>query len=137
MAGSMNRFEVIISKTYYIHQRYGVHATFALLYHESPLEVSDLGSFIRLSDHIIPIDGQHDFIIFTFTTEENAYKASQNLLRKLDDHFGSADSCIALDTFDTNKTPHTVLNRLKQILAEARKHTFSRIENESALDGCF
>ena len=97
MGGGMNRFEVMIEKTYYIHRRYGVTATFALLYHEQPLTVAVLGSFIRLSDHVIPIDKHHDFIIFTFTSEANAYKASQNLLGRLDNHFSDRSSCIALD----------------------------------------
>lgn len=135
MAGSMNRYEHMVEKTYYIHQRYGVVATFALLYHDAPLEVDVLGSFIRISDHIIPIDANHDFIIFAFTSEPNAYKAAQNLLRKLDDHCSDHNCCIALDKFDTDKTAHHVLSRLKQILGETRKNSYSRIETESILDG--
>jgi hypothetical protein len=134
MGGSMNRFEVMIEKAYYIHERYGVTATFALLYHKQPIHVDDLGVFIRLSDHIIPIDAQHDFIIFTFTSEANAHKASQNLLRKLDNYFGDSSACIALDTFDPSKTPHNVLSRLQQILSETRKNSFARIEHDSILD---
>lgn len=134
MGGSMNRFEVMIEKTYYIHRRYGVTATFALLYHEQPLEIATLGAFIRLSDHIIPIDEHHDFLIFTFTSEENAYKASQNLLGKLDNHFGDRSSYIALDHFDPNLTSHNVLCRLQQILAATRKGSFTRIETDAILD---
>jgi len=134
MGSGMNRFEIMIEKTYYIHQRYGVTATFALLYHELPLDIDDLGSFIRLSDHVIPIDENHEFIIYAFTPETNAHKASQNLLRKLDNHFGQRCCCIAIDRLDTNRTPHNVLSRLKQILGETRKGSFSRVENESILD---
>lgn len=135
MGGGMNRFEVMIEKTYYIHRRYGVTATFALLYHEQPLTVAVLGSFIRLSDHVIPIDKHHDFIIFTFTSEANAYKASQNLLGRLDNHFSDRSSCIALDRFDPDMTPHSVLCRLQQILAATRKNSFARIETDAILDG--
>ena len=131
----MNRYDHMVNRTYYIHERYHVDATFALLYHGKPLEVDDLGSFLRLSDHVIEVDEHHYFIIFAFTPEANACKASQNLLRKLDHHFGEPCSSIALDRFDPNLTPHNVLSRLKQILCVTHKHSYSRIETESALDG--
>jgi hypothetical protein len=137
MATSMNRYEHMVEKTYYIHRRYGVVATFALLYHEEPLAVDVLGSFIRISDHIIPIDENHDFIIFAFTSETNAHKAAQNLLGRLDNYFGSHTCCIALDKFDTDIAPQHVLSRLRQILGESRKHSYARIETESVLDGIF
>ena len=134
MGGSMNRFDVMIEKIYYINKRYEVISTFALLYHEQPIHVDVLGSFIRLSDHVISVDDQHDFIIFTFTPEANAYKAAQNLLNKLDNHFSDRSSCMALDSFDTNRTPNNVLSRLRQILAETRRGSFARIETDAILD---
>ena len=132
---SMNRYDHMVAKTYYIYERYNVNATFALLYHEMPLDVETLGTFLRLSDHVINVDDHHYFIIFAFTTEENAYKAAQNVLRHLDRYFKDQSSCIALDNFDIAKSPAIVLGRLKQILAAVRKHSFARIENEAVLDG--
>lgn len=132
---SMNRYDHMVDKTYYIHERYGVPATFALLYHGQPLDVETLGSFMRLSDHVIDVDENHFFIIFSFTEEANAHKAAQNMLSHLDGLFKEPCCCIAIDSFDTSKTPYSVLCRLKQILTEIRKHGFKRIDNENILDG--
>lgn len=132
---SMNRYDHMVEKTYYIHKRYGVPATFALLHHSQPLNVETLGSFMRLSDHVIQVDENHYFIIFSFTEEASAHKAAQNLLRHLDSHFSEPCSCIAIDSFDTSKAPNSVLCRLKQILTEIRKHGFKRIDNDNILDG--
>lgn len=129
-----DRFEILIKKIYYIHECYNVDATCMLLYHEHPLSVEMLGEMIRRSDEILPIDEQRYFIIFTFTSQANANRAALNLLQKLDRHFSDRSSCIALDSFDTSKTPHIVLSRLMQILEETRKRSYNRIENEAILD---
>lgn len=130
----VNRVNILVKKTYYTNERFEVDATFALLYHEHPLNVEDLARFVRISDHLMQIDEHHYFIIFAFTPQENAYKASQNIVYNLDLHFNDHTSCIALDTFDNSKSAHTVLNRLRQILAETRKNPFVRIETEDILD---
>lgn len=135
MGDVLNRFEILIKKTYYIHDRYNVEATFGLLYHEPPLTVQELGRVLRISDELIPLDEHQMFIIFTFTAQANAIKASQNVLQKLDHHFNNTTSCIALDRFDTAKSAPIVLGRLRQILAETCRRSFARIENESILDG--
>ena len=128
------RFEILIKKIYYIQERYNVDATFAMIYHEKPLSTIELGEMIRRSDEIFVIDEQRSFIAFTFTTQPDANRASLNLLQKLDSHFKDKTSCIALDGFDTAKSPQTVLGRLMQILDETRKHSYTRIENEGILD---
>jgi len=130
----LNRVNVLVKKTYYNYERFGVDATFALLYHEAPLNVVELSNFIRISDHLVQLDDNHYFIIYAFTAQANAYKASQNIMLKLDNHFNSRTSCIALDTFDPEKSAQSVLNRLKQILAETRKRSYIRIETEDILD---
>ncbi len=129
-----NRINVLVKKTYYHYERFQVNATFALLYHEKPLNVTDLSNFVRISDYLIQLDDNHYFIIFAFTTQDNAYKASQNIIHMLDNHFNNNTSFIALDTFDPSKSSHTVINRLKQILIETRKNPFVRIEVEDILD---
>lgn len=129
-----NRISVLIKKTYYINKRYHVDATFGLLYHEEPINVVELSEYVRTSDQYMPIDDHHYFIIFAFTTEENAFKASQNIIRNLDNHFNNQTSCIALDTFDTSNSAHSVINRLQQILTEIRKKPYSRVETEDILD---
>ena len=130
----MTDFEQMVEKAYYLYLRYGVEATFALLYHSEPLKAKKLGSFLRLSDSTYDIDDHHIFIVFSFTDESGAYKASENLLPKLDHYFGAQNSYIALDAFDTTNSPQIVLKRLMQILSETRKDPFSRIENEKVLD---
>lgn len=130
----MNRVNVLIKKTYYVYTRFNIQATFALLYHDEALSVEKLSEFIRVSDQLIELDENHYFIIFAFTSEENAYKAAQNIIHKLDNQLNNTTSCIALDTFDVAKTPQNVLNRLKQILFETRKNSYTRIEMEDILD---
>ncbi|MDD5051440.1 MAG: hypothetical protein PHO27_01765 [Sulfuricurvum sp.] len=129
-----NRVNVLVKKTYYIYQRYNVDATFALLYHEMPINVVELSKYVRISDQLIPLDDNHYFIIFSFTTQENAYKASQNIIQNLDKFFNNQTSCIALDRFDVLKSAQSVVNRLKQILAETRKSSYIRVETEDILD---
>jgi hypothetical protein len=128
-----NRINVLVKKTYYTYERFGVNATFALLYHQEPLSVVELAKYVRISDHLMQIDENHYFIIFAFTSHENSYKASQNIVHSLDKHFNNHTSCIALDSFNPSKTHQTVLNRLKQIMAETRKDPYMRIEGEEIL----
>ncbi|MHC3994721.1 hypothetical protein ACXWTF_07810 [Thiomicrolovo sp. ZZH C-3] len=130
----MRHFDNLVRKHYYIYDRYGVDATFSLLYHHLPLHVDELGEFVRLSDHLHQIDDNHYVIIFTFTDYSGAYKASQNLLCRLDDHFRDTKSCIALDSFDTTLNSSMVLNRLRRIMDEVRKRPRIRIDNELILD---
>lgn len=130
----INRINISIKKTYYTFERFQIDATFALLYHEEPLNVIELSKFVRISDQLIPLDEHHYFIIFAFTSQENAYKASQNLIQKLDVHFNNQTTCIAVDAFDKSKTPENVLNRLKQIMIETRKHSYIRVETDDILD---
>ena len=131
----INRLEVLVKKMYYIHQRFQIYSTFALLYHEEPLSVIELSKQVRLSDQFIPLDNNHYFIIFAFTAQNDAYKASQNIIYRLDKHFHSDDGCcIAVDSFDVNKSPQSVLSRLKQILIQTRKESYSRVETEDILE---
>ena len=129
-----NRIHVSIKKTYYVYDRFGIQATFALLYHEEPLSVVELSKYVRISDELIELDSNHYFIIFAFTSQENAYKASQNLIQKLDLHFNNHTSCIVVDTFDKSKTSANVINRLKQIMIEIHKNSYVRVETEDILD---
>lgn len=129
----LNRVSVLIKKTYYTHERFQISATYGLLYHEEPISVVDLSQFVRISDHLIALDEHHYFIIFAFTSQENSYKASQNIVHKLDKYFNNATSCIALDTFDTSKTYQNVLTRLRQIMVETQKNPYVRVETEEIL----
>ena len=133
-ANITNRINVSIKKTYYTFERFQVEATFALLYHEEPINVMELSKFVRISDQLMQLDENHYFIIFAFTSQENAYKASQNLIQKLDAYFNNRTSCIAVDAFDKSKTPDSVLNRLKQIMIETRKSSYIRVETDDILD---
>jgi len=130
-----NRLKIEINKAYYVAKRYKAVSTFAILYHPAPLPVDILGKFVRISDHLLKIDDNHYFIAFAFTEPENAFKASQNLIFKLDKHYNNNESCIALDTFDTTKSPTIVLNRLTQILNEVKRDDYSRIDDENILNG--
>ena len=128
-----NRINVLIKKTYYHHERFQVDSTFALLYHENPLSVVEFSQYVRISDHLIQVDDHHYFIIFAFTCEENAYKASQNIIHKLDGYLNDHATCIAMDSLDPTKSPQLVLNRLKQIMSEIHRDAHVRIETEDIL----
>lgn len=129
----LKRINVLVRKTYYTYERFQVNATFALLYHDGPLSVVDLSECVRISDQLIQLDENHYFIIFAFTSHENAYKASQNIIHKLDKYFNNHTTCIALDTFDTSKTDKNVLNRLQQIMIETKKNPYVRIETDEII----
>ena len=128
-----NRLNIEIDKAYYISLRYKSISTFAILYFEGELLVEDLGGFVRLSDHLLKIDENHYFINYTFTDNNAAFKASQNLLLYLDEYFGHQKSCIALDVFDSAKPSGSVLDRLLQTLSSIQKQSKSRIADESIL----
>lgn len=130
----INRFEVLIKKTYYIYERYNVNSTFSLLYHKEPLSIIELSKYIRISDSIIEIDENHYFIIFQFTSEENAYKASQNIIHKLDEDFNAHAFYMAIDKLDITISPQNVLRRLKLIVEYAIKNRCIRVETEEVLD---
>ena len=128
------RLSAQIKKAYYTFERYDNTSTFSLLYHDQPLSVIELADFVRISDHLIELDEHHYFLIFSYTSHNNTYKAVQNLVHHLDNHFKNTTSCVAIDSFDLTNSPSLVLNRLQQILAETRKSSFTRAEDESILE---
>ena len=132
-----NRLSIIINKAYYTHSRYKSPSTFALLYHDKEITPAELGKYVRKTDHFLPLDEHHYFINYAFTEQNAAFKACQNLIFYLDRHFEDQSSYIAVDTFDESKTPRMVYNRLTQILAETKKSSYSRIEDENILNELF
>ncbi len=129
-----NRLEVEIKKTYYVSERYKITSSFILIHHEKKLTIKELSMFLRGSDKILEIDENTFFVIFTFTSEEQTFKASENILLELDRHFNSRDSYISMEALDTSNSPRMVINKLLQILSETRKSSYSRIEGESILN---
>ncbi len=130
----LKRVELLVKKAYYTSERFRLNVTFAFLYHEAPLPVVELSKHIRITDHAISLDEHHYFIIFAYTSHENSYKASQNIVHSLDKYFNNFTTCIALDAFDTSKSVPIVLHRLEQILAETKKSSYIRVETEDILD---
>ncbi len=128
------RINAEINRAYYTYERYQTKATFALVYHEKELGLEELGSYVRKSDRFVKMDEKYFFMLFHFTDAKEVSKASQNLLLKLDNHFHNTTTCIAIDTFNTANPTKVVLNRLKQIINETKKNSFSRIEYEDILD---
>jgi hypothetical protein len=133
----LNRVEIQIKKTYYIHDRYNTLSTFGLLYCEKEISEKELAKFLRVSDKFFKLDNNTYFINFDYTSEEKALKASQNLILHLDNFFNNSSSCVAIDEFNTTYIPQTVLSRLQQILGETRKSSYSRVEDESILSEVF
>ena len=128
-----NRLRIIVEKSYYVKERYKIESTFALLYHEEPLTPTELGKCVRKSDHFLELDDNHHFINFMYISHQDAFKASQNLIQSLDKYFQNNTSTIAIDTFDSIKTPTMVYNRLDEILKTIKDDPYSRVEDETVL----
>lgn len=131
------RLNAEIGRAHYTYERYNAESTFALIYHEKDIELEVLGNFVRVSDRLVKISENFHFIIYNFTTSDDAYKASRNLLRNLDNHFHNTTSCIAIDNPQKTDSTHMVMNKLHQIIQETRKNSVSRIEYEDILDNAF
>lgn len=131
------RLNAEIVRAHYTYERYNAESTFALLYHEKDIELDVLGGFVRVSDRLVKVDENHHFVVYNFTTQDDAYKASKNLINKLDNHFHNTSSCIAIDSPSKTDSTHMVMNKLHQILQETKKNSVSRIEYEDILDNAF
>jgi len=129
-----NNLKDEIDRAYYANEKYDIAATFIMVYSEKNISVENMNKFVRATDRFIHIDDNHYLIIFHYTAQDNAYKASQNLLLKLDDYFQNSSTAIAIGSFNKMKTPAIVVNELKQIIKELKKSSFTRIEDESILD---
>lgn len=131
----INKIDTLVKKTYYTYERFNVEAAFALLYHEESLSMAELSKFIRISDKVIPLNETCYFIVFPFTSEEKAYKASQNIIHKLDQYYNTHAKCfIAVDSLDVSKSSQNILYRLKQIIKLTRQNSSNRVETEDILD---
>jgi hypothetical protein len=131
------RLNAEIGRAHYTYERYNAESTFALVYHEKEIDLEVLGGFVRVSDRIVKVSDNLHFLIYNFTTSDDAYKASRNLLNKLDNHFHNRTSCIAIDTPSKSDSTHMVMNKLHQIIQETKKSSVSRIEYEDILDNAF
>lgn len=131
------RLNAEIVRAHYTYERYNAESTFALVYHEKDIELDVLGSFVRVSDRLVKIDENYHFLIYNFTNQDDAYKASRNLISKLDNYFHNATSCIAIDSPSKSDSTHMVINKLHQIVEETKKISVSRIEYEDILDNAF
>ncbi len=129
-----SRLEAEINRAYYANKKYDVIATFVMVHHDKDLCIEKMGSFVRVTDKFIHIDDNHYFIIFHYIAHNNAYKASQNLILKLDNYFKDSNASIAVDNFDILRSPTVVINRLKQIINEIKRNSYTRIEDETILD---
>jgi len=128
------RLNAEIGRAYYTYERYHVDYTFALVYHEKDIELDLLGTYVRVSDKLVRINENLHFVIYNFTTQDDAYKASKNFLNNLDKHFQSTNSCIAIDAPVKTDSTHMVMNKLYQILQETKRNSVTRIEYEDILD---
>jgi hypothetical protein len=128
------RLNAEIVRAHYTYERYNVVSTFALVYHEKEISLEEIGGMIRISDRLVTVSENIHFIIYNFTTPDDAYQASRNLIAKLDKHFDNHTSCVAIDRPSKTDSTHMVMNKLHQILQETRKSSVSRIEYEDILD---
>ena len=131
------RLNAEVVRAHYTYDRYNAESTFALVYHEEDIPLDKLGSFVRVSDRLVRVSDKMHFVIFNFTPQNDAYKASRNLLKSLDNHFHNTTSCIAIDAPSKTDTIHMVMNKLYQILQETRKNSVARIEYADILDTTF
>jgi len=123
-----------IKKTHYNAKRYSTVSTFGLLYFEGNLEEKMLQEFMRLSDYFLKLNDNYYFLSFHHTDENGAIKAGENLIFNLDQYLGNKSSYIAVDRIDTTESTRSTINRLYQILQEAKKHKNNRVEDENILN---
>ena len=131
---TFRRLDREIKKKHYNTKRYGSEYTFALLYTDTEIEKNRLGEFLRLSDFFLSIDEHYYFIVFNYTNESAAFKASENLLFKIDNYLGNTNSYIAIDRVNKTESTRSTINRLYQILEIAKKHGYNRVEDENVLN---
>ena len=134
---TQQQIEAEISKTHYEVQRYKLNATFALLYFEGDLTKQQIQNGIRESDTVLVLNTNYIFITFHFTDESDAIKAGENLLLSIDKILHNTSSYIAIDRIDSIESPKSTLNRLYQIIQEARKHSNNRVEDENILNDVY
>ena len=126
-----------IQKTHYNARRYHTVSTFGLLYFEGNLEDKILKEYMRLSDYFLKLNDNYYFLNFHYTDENGAIKAGENLIFNLDKHLQNKNSYIAVDRIDTEESTRSTINRLYQILQEAKKHKNNRVEDENILNELF
>ena len=131
------RLEVELKKIFYSFEKYNALSTLALLYHKEALTVQELSKHLRVSDTFLALDEHTYFINFTFTSHEDTFKAAQNILFDLDNYFNNTSTYIAIHELDPTNTPKMMVNKLLQILEETKKHSYSRVEDESILNATF
>ncbi|WP_373071530.1 hypothetical protein [Sulfurimonas sp.] len=131
------RLESEINRMNDASERYGSDILSAIVYHEKDIDLALFGSFLRKNDKVVRLDKNHHFVMFYFTSEQEAYEAAKHLLAQLDDHFENTTSCIAIDSDWKNDSTNMLINKLYQILQETKKHSVSRIEYEDILDEIF
>ncbi len=130
-----SRFEVMVKKVYYVYEKFGLDFSFALLSLAKPISVTDLSRYVRSSDVLIPIDENHYFIIFQFTSPDAAFRTSQELVFSLDKFFNQPKSSfVAIEKLNINITPLNVLKRLDSIVQATKKAGYSQVETEDILD---
>jgi len=132
-----NRLEIELKKIFYSFEKYNALSTFALLYHKDILDAQTLSNYLRVSDTFLALDAHTYFINFAFTSHKDTFKAAQNILFGLDNHFNNTSTCIAIHELDPTNTPKMMVNKLLQILEETKKHSYSRVEDESILNATF
>jgi len=133
----VNRLEIELKKIFYSFEKYNALSTFALLYHKDALDTQTLSNYLRVSDSFLELDDHTYFINFAFTSHEDTFKAAQNILFGLDNHFNNTSTCIAIHELDPTNTPKMTVNKLLQILEETKKYSYSRVEDESILNATF
>jgi len=132
-----HRLEIELKKVFYSFEKYNALSTFALIHHEAPIDPETLSKYLRVSDIFLALDEHTYFINFAFTSHEDAFKAAQNILYGLDNYFNDTSTYIAIKELDPSNTPKMLVNKLLQILKETRKHSYSRVEDESILNTTF
>ncbi len=131
------QLEVEIEKTYYEFTRYKLPATFALLYFNGELPLKVVQDLIRTTDSVLWLNNNYYFFIFHYTEETDAIKAAENLIYGVDKYLNNTDSYIALDCIDTIESAHSTLQRLYQIVQEAKRHANNRVEDENILNDIY
>jgi hypothetical protein len=118
----------LLLKEFYRFNRHNIVSTMAFVESNEPLDFLKIKQNIRILDEISEINKNFYFIIFSYTTIDKAYKASQNLISK----FHNVIIHIVLEEFKKSDKKHTdIIRRINSIMNETKKSNESLICDES------
>lgn len=111
-----------ISDYDYRFTRYKISYSLAIAYTPEPTELTSLLPHIRKSDRFIPLNDHFHAVVFDFTDEEKAIKASNKLLTFFQYTYFSKSIFASVITADNHRTPDRMIAKLFDLVVYSIRH---------------